>query len=81
MNIFAANRYISSSQAALVLGAKPITVSQLCQRGELPAEKIANRWLILSTVVEEFAKTYKPQRGRPRTKRKYTKRSPKWQNS
>ena len=72
------SNYVSSTEAALLLGAKPITVSQLCQRGQLPAEKIANRWLIYREVLEEFAKTYKAQRGRPKIKRKYTKRSPKW---
>ena len=40
--------------------------------------KIANRWLIPRDVLEEFAKTYVPKVGHPRTKRKYTKRSPKW---
>ena len=40
--------------------------------------KIANRWLIPRDVLEEFAKTYVPKVGHPRTKRKYVKRSPKW---
>ena len=75
------SNYVSSTEAARLLGAKPITVTQLCQRGQLPAEKIANRWLIPRRELEEFAKTYKPQRGRPRTKRQYIKRSPKWQTS
>ena len=75
------SNYVSSTEAAWLLGAKPITVSQLCQRGQLPADKVANRWLIPRRELEEFAKTYKAQRGRPRTKRKYTKRSPKWQTS
>ena len=44
----------------------------------LAAVKIANRWLISRATLEEFAKTYVPKRGRPRTKRKYTKRSPIW---
>ena len=73
------SNYVSSTEAARLLGAKPITVSQLCQRGQLLAEKIANRWLIPRRELEEFAKTYNPQRGRPRKKRKYTKRSPIWQ--
>ena len=53
--------------------------NSLLEISQLLAEKIANRWLISRRELEEFAKTYKPQRGRPRTKRKYTKRSPKWQ--
>ena len=68
---------ISSAEAASLLGAHPVTVSQLCQRGQLPEEKIAKRWLIPRRELEEFAKTHKAERGRPRTTRKYTKRSPK----
>ena len=71
--------YISSGEAAKILGMHPLAVQKLIYRGALPAEKIANRWLIRRTVVEELAKTYVPKVGRPRRKRKYTKRSPKWQ--
>ena len=70
--------YITSREAAEVLGAKHVTVSQLCQHGKLSALKIANRWLIPRDALEEFAKAYQPKKGRPRTKRKYTKRSPIW---
>ena len=70
--------YVGSDEAAKILGAKQITVAQLCQRGTIPAEKVANRWFIPREALEELAKTYVPKRGRPRTKRKYTKRSPKW---
>lgn len=70
--------FVSSAEAATRLGAQHITVTQLCQRGTLPAVKVANRWLISRDVLEEFAETYTPTPGRPRQKRKYTKRSPKW---
>ena len=73
-------QFIGSTQAAELLGVKPITVSQLCQRGKILAVKIANRWLIPTDVIKEFAKTYVPSRGRPRQKRKYTKRSAVWFN-
>jgi len=71
-------RYISTGQVAELLGIKRITASQLCQKGRLPAVKIANHWLVPRDIVEEFAKTYVPRMGRPRTKRNYTKRHPKW---
>ena len=71
-------QYLTTSEAAARLGAKHITVTQLCQHGRIPAVKIANRWLIPKDALEEFAKTYVPKRGRPRSKRKYTKRSPIW---
>ncbi len=59
------NQFVSSSEAAKLLGAAHITVSQLCQSGRLPAVKIANRWLIRKDVLEEFAKTYVPKVGHP----------------
>lgn len=72
------DEYVTTSEAARVLGIHPLAVSHICAAGRLPAEKIAYRWLIPLKALEEFAKTYVPRRGRPRTKRKYTKRSPKW---
>ena len=73
------DRYVTSSEAAKVLGASHVTVSQLCQHGKIPALKIANRWLIPRDVLDEFAKNYAARPGRPRRiKRKYTKRSPIW---
>ena len=70
--------YVSSAEAAQLLGASHVTVSQLCHRGALPATKLANRWLIPKAALHEFAESYVPKRGRPRTKRKYTKRSSRW---
>mgnify|MGYP001991344672 CR=1 FL=1 len=73
------NTVLSSAEAAKVLGIHPLSIQKLIYSGALSAEKIANRWLIPREELEAFAKTYNPNRGRPRTKRKYTKRSPIWQ--
>ena len=70
---------ISSSEAASFLGIHPLSIQKLIYSGALPAEKIANRWLIPRDALSEFAKVYNPSRGRPRVKRKYTKRSAIWQ--
>ncbi len=70
---------ISSAEAAKILGIHPLSIQKLIYRGVLSADKIANRYLISRDELMEFAKTYNPNRGRPRTKRKYTKRSPIWQ--
>ena len=67
--------YIASSEAAFMLGIHPMAIQKLLREAKLPAEKIANRWLLRRADVEEFAKTYVPKVGRPRQKRKYTKRS------
>ena len=72
---------VSSSEAASFLGIHPLSIQKLIYSGSLSAEKIANRWLIQRDELAEFAKTYNPNRGRPRTKRKYTKRSTIWQNN
>ena len=68
------NTYIASSEAARVLGIHPMSIQKLFQDGKLRGEKIANRWLVRRADLEEFAKTYVPEVGRPRTKRKYTRR-------
>ena len=73
--------YMSSAEAAFVLRIHPLSIQKLIYSGALSAEKIANRWLIQKDELTEFAKTYNPSRGRPRTKRKYTKRSPIWNAS
>ncbi len=70
---------VSSAEAARVLGIHPLLIQKLIYSGALSAEKIANRWLISRDELMEFAKTYNSNRGRPRIKRKYTKRSPIWQ--
>ena len=44
--------------------------------GAIANHVLANRWVIPRDALSEFAKTYNPSRGRPRTKRKYIKRSP-----
>ena len=68
--------YVSSSDAAVVLGVHPMSMQKLFRDGTLTGVKIANRWIIRRADLEEFAKTYVPKVGRPRTKRKYTRRKP-----
>jgi excisionase family DNA binding protein len=75
------NTVVSTSEAANVLGIHSLSIQKLIYSGALTAEKIANRWLIQKDELAEFAKTYNPNRGRPRTKRKYTKRCPIWNAS
>jgi excisionase family DNA binding protein len=79
MNLF--NTVVSTSEAANVLGIHPLSIQKLIYSGALSAENIANRWLFQKDELPEFAKTYNPSRGSPRTKRKYTKRSPIWNAS
>ena len=70
--------HLSSSEAARVLEIHKFSIQRLLRSATIPAEKIANRWLIPRSALEEFAKTYVAKPGRPKTKRKYTKRSPIW---
>jgi len=58
-------KYISSSEAARILGIRRTSVARLVRRGRLPVMKVANRWLLEKTEVEEIAKTYVGRRGRP----------------
>ena len=66
--------YVSSLEAATFLAIHPMAIQKLLKAGKLRGEKIVNRWLIRRVDLEEFAKTYVPKVGRPRTKRKYTRR-------
>ncbi len=58
--------YVSTGEAARVLGMHRFAVQRLIHGGRLPAERIANRWFIPRKALEELAKTYVPRRGRPR---------------
>ena len=70
--------FVSSADAANFLGIKQMSIHTLIRDGRLPAVKVAYRWLIPRQQLEEFAESYVPMQGRPRLKRKYTKRSPRW---
>ena len=61
------DEYLSTVEAAAKLGCRRETVFRLVQAGEIPGSKVANRWLIPRTALEEFAKTYEARRG-PRRK-------------
>jgi excisionase family DNA binding protein len=67
-------KYMSSSEAALTLNIHIDTVSRLAREGQIPAQMLARRWFIHRSFVEEMARTYVGKRGRPRIKRRYTKR-------
>ena len=70
--------YVSAAEAAQTLDITPAGLGRVIQSRRVPAVKVANRWLLARDDVEAFAATYAGKPGRPRTKRKYTKRSPKW---
>ena len=69
---------MSSSDAARELGITPEAASRLVRQGRLPGVKIGRSYVIPRESVASFSIGYIPARGRPKTKRKYTKRSPKW---
>ena len=66
---------ISSSEAAAILGITPSAVSRLVREGKIPGVKIGRVYLIPRIGVHEYAKGHEPRRGRPRKKRRYTRRS------
>lgn len=68
------SEYMTSAEAARVLGIRQDTVSRLAREGKIPAEKIAKTWLIRRAFIAEMVKNYKGRPGRPRQKRKYTRR-------
>ncbi len=59
--------YVTTAEAARIIGYHRDAVSDLVRRGELHGEKINDRLLLLKRAdVEEFARTRKRGRGRPR---------------
>lgn len=66
--------YMTSAEVATALGVRQDTITRMAREGRLPAEKVAKTWLIPRWFVEDMAKSYEGHRGRPRRKRKYTRR-------
>ena len=69
--------YITSKEAAEILGITHLGASRLVRQGKIPGVKFGRAYVLPRTAVLEYCKGYVPRRGRPRIKRKYTKRSPK----
>jgi len=57
---------ISSHEAADRLHVHHKTISRLMRQGKLGAVKVANRWLLEESALEEFARTYVGKKGRPK---------------
>jgi excisionase family DNA binding protein len=59
--------YVTVAEAARRLNIHPESVRRLIRKGELPARKFANTWLIEITTLEQFASNYDPRPGRKAT--------------
>jgi excisionase family DNA binding protein len=57
-------RYVDLLVASQTLGIHPQSVRRLIDRGELPAIKISNKWIIRREILEHFAERYKGRTGR-----------------
>ena len=74
--------YITSKEAAEILGITHLGASRLVAPGQNSwSKKLAGFYVIPRTAVLEYGKGYVPRRGRPRIKRKYTKKSRKQDKS
>jgi excisionase family DNA binding protein len=56
------DEYISTSEAATLLGTSQSRVESLARRMQLPAVKIGKRWQVERAEVEELAETLQPHR-------------------
>ena len=70
--------FMSSAEHARKLGMIQEAASNQVEQGKLPGVKIGRSYVIPRESVDSFSIGYVPARGRPKAKRKYTKRSPKW---
>ena len=63
-------KYITTKQAAKILGVSRIRVLTYIKDGRLKAEWSGRAWLILSADLDEFAKQPKPEGGKDDRSRK-----------
>ncbi|MBN1484860.1 MAG: helix-turn-helix domain-containing protein [Chloroflexia bacterium] len=59
--------YVDVHYAAKRLHIHPESVKRLIRAGKLPARKFANKWFVRTDILEQFATTYVPRRGRKKT--------------
>jgi excisionase family DNA binding protein len=61
--------YLTTTQAAIILGVSPTRVTVFIREGRLKAERVGQAWLIHKSDLEEFAKHPRPKgwkKGQPR---------------
>ena len=56
--------FLSTTEAARILGVHPVAVGQMLQKGRLPGRKVARNWIIPRDALLEFAKDYVKGPGR-----------------
>ncbi len=56
--------YLDVIEAAKMLGVHWETVKRLCREGQIPAQKVHNKWLIHKQDLDKFTKIYSGQRGK-----------------
>ena len=56
--------FLSTTEAAQILGVHPVAVGQMLQRGRLPGRKVARNWIIPKAALLEFARDYVKGPGR-----------------
>ncbi len=67
--------YISTSEAAHVLGVHPVAVRRMVAEGRLPGMKVARNWIIPKDALLKFARTYVKGPGRRKPKVQERKQS------
>ncbi len=60
--------YLSTGEAARILGVHPVAVWQMIQAERIPAMKVGRNWIISRDALLEFAKDYVKGPGRRRKK-------------
>jgi excisionase family DNA binding protein len=60
--------YLSTGEAARILGVSRVAVTLMVQRGKLPAIRVGRSWAVPRDTLLEFARTYrKGTGGRPQS--------------
>ena len=62
------SEYVDVVEAASILKVHWETVKRLCREGQIPAQKVHNKWLIHKDDLGRFAEAYDPRRGKRGTR-------------
>ena len=67
--------YVSTGEAARILGVSPEAIWQNVVRGRLPGMKVGRNWIIPRDFLLEFAKTYQKGPGHHKPKAQETRQA------
>ena len=57
---------VTAHEVSIKLGVRPRSISRLIRTGRISGFKLANRWLVEQSTIDNFSKNYVGKKGRPK---------------